>query len=50
MLENPYVALKLGLQMAVFKLGRVSSTSRPLLNEHFVTKLGPSQPLLIYRH
>ena len=49
MLENLCVDLKLGLQLAVFRLGGVSSTSSPLLIYHFVTNLGPSQPLLIYR-
>ena len=49
MLENLCVDLKLGLQLAVFRLGGVPSTSSPLLICHFVTNLGPSQPLLIYR-
>ena len=47
MLENLCVDLKLGLQLAVFRLGGVPSTSSPLLICHFVTNLGPSQPLLI---
>ena len=41
---------KLGLDLAVFRLGGVSSTSSPLLIYHFVANLGPSQPLLICRH
>ena len=47
MLENLCVDLKLGLQLGVFRLGGVCSTSIPLLIYHFVPDLGPSQPLLI---
>ena len=50
MLQYLCVYLKLGLQLGVFRLGLVSSTSSPLLIDHFVTNLGPSQPPLSYRH
>ena len=50
MLENLFVDLKLGLQLAICRLGRIPSTPRPLCICHFVTNLGPSQPLLVYRY
>ncbi len=50
MLGNLCADLKLGLQLAVLRLGGGSSTSSPLLIYHFVTNLGTSQPLLSYRH
>ena len=49
-MENLCADLKLGLQPAIFRLGGVSSTSSSLLIYHFLISLGPSQPLLIYRH
>ena len=47
---NISVYSKLGLQLGASRLGGVSSPSRPQLMYRFVTNLGPSQPLLIYRH
>ena len=44
------VLWKLDFHFGVFRLGGVSLTSRPRLMYHFVTNLGLSQPLLIYRH
>ena len=47
---NLSVECNLVLLPSVFRLGEVPSQSSPLLICHVVTNLGPSQPLLIYRH